>query len=79
MSEEALIGDDDEDDDVLAGAVANPRSIVDAAARAALHELVPGDVRFDEPMRRHTTARIGGPADAFAMPSTIERLEALVR
>ncbi|MBE7450915.1 MAG: UDP-N-acetylmuramate dehydrogenase [Kofleriaceae bacterium] len=30
-------------------------------------------------MRRHTTAKIGGPADAFAMPSSIERLIAVVR
>jgi UDP-N-acetylmuramate dehydrogenase len=80
VTDEKLIGDDeDEGDDVLDTAVANPRSIVDAAARAALAELVPGDLRFDEPMRRHTTAKIGGPADVFAMPSSIGRLEALVR
>jgi UDP-N-acetylmuramate dehydrogenase len=80
VTDEKLIGDDeDEGDDVLDTAVANPRSIVDAAARAALAELVPGDLRFDEPMRRHTTAKIGGPADVFAMPSSIARLEALVR
>ena len=79
-TEPLLIGDDeDEGDDVLDTAVANPRSIVDGEARAALRELLPGDVRFDEPMRRHTTAKTGGPADAFAQPSSIARLEALVR
>ena len=76
---EVLIGDDEEDDDVLDTAVANPRSIVDEAARAELRALLPGDLRFDEPMRRHTTARLGGPADVFAQPSSIERLIALVR
>ncbi len=30
-----------------------------------------GEVRFDEPMGRHTTLRIGGPADAWVAPSTI--------
>jgi UDP-N-acetylmuramate dehydrogenase len=79
MTQEALIGDDEGEDEVLAAAVANPRSIVDGDARTELAALIPGDVRFDEPMRRHTTARIGGPADVFATPSTIERLEALLR
>jgi UDP-N-acetylmuramate dehydrogenase len=73
-----LIGDEELDDDA-GGAVANPRSILDGAARAALRDLLADDLRLDEPMRRHTTARIGGPADAFAMPSTVERLIALVR
>ncbi len=29
-------------------------------------------VRMDEPMKEHTTFRIGGPADLFLMPSSIE-------
>jgi UDP-N-acetylmuramate dehydrogenase len=29
-----------------------------------------GDVRLDEPMSRHTSFRIGGPADIFAVPAT---------
>lgn len=74
-----LIGDDEDDDDVLDTAVANPRSIVGGEQRAALRELLPGDVKLDEPMRRHTTAKLGGPADVFAQPSSIERLEALIR
>ena len=74
-----LIGDDEDDDDVLDTAVANPRSIVVGEQRAALRELLPGDVKLDEPMRRHTTAKLGGPADVFAQPSSIERLEALIR
>ena len=33
-----------------------------------------GDLRFDEPMARHTTLRIGGPADAWYAPETIPAL-----
>ncbi len=35
-------------------------------------------VRFDEPMKAHTTFQIGGPADFFASPSTPEELAVLV-
>jgi UDP-N-acetylmuramate dehydrogenase len=31
-------------------------------------------VRFDEPMSRHTSFRIGGPADALVLPVTVEEL-----
>jgi UDP-N-acetylmuramate dehydrogenase len=61
------------------GAVANPRSMLDLATRAALRSALGDDVQFDEPMRRHTTAKIGGPADAFARPSTIAAVEATIR
>ncbi len=33
--------------------------------------LVEGEVRFMEPMRNHTSLRIGGPADIFVVPQTI--------
>ena len=39
-----------------------------------------GEARFDEPMARHTTLRIGGPVDAWVEPSTIaavQRIRAL--
>jgi UDP-N-acetylmuramate dehydrogenase len=36
-------------------------------------------VRFHEPMSRHTTFRIGGPADRFVVPSSVEELQALIR
>jgi UDP-N-acetylmuramate dehydrogenase len=78
LSDDGLIGDEELDERDLGGA-ANPRTILDDAARAALREMLRDDIRFDEPMRRHTTARIGGPADAFSMPSSIDRLIALVR
>ncbi len=38
----------------------------------------PGKVFFDEPLSRHTSIRIGGPADAFVYPRTVEELAAVV-
>ena len=78
MADETLIGDE-EIDDGAAAPVANPRSIVDAGARVELAELLGDGVRFDEPMRRHTTLKIGGPADAFAQPATVAQMSALAR
>lgn len=37
------------------------------------------DVRCHEPLRRHTTFRIGGPADVLAVPRNGEELRAVVR
>lgn len=36
-------------------------------------------VRMDEPMKNHTTFRIGGPADLFAAPKTEEQLQTVVK
>ena len=33
-----------------------------------IRRVIKGDVRFDEPMSRHTSFRIGGPADIFICP-----------
>jgi UDP-N-acetylmuramate dehydrogenase len=73
-----LIGDAELGGDEPA-AVANPRSMLAPAHRAALHELLGDGVRFDEPMRRHTTLKIGGPADAFAEPAGVSEVAALAR
>jgi UDP-N-acetylmuramate dehydrogenase len=62
-----------------AGAVANPRSLLDGTARRMLREALGDGVRFDEPMRRHTTLKIGGPADVFAEPSSEGEVVALAR
>lgn len=37
------------------------------------------DIQYDEPMARHTTMRIGGPADVFLVPRTIDALGAAKR
>ncbi|UCD31920.1 MAG: UDP-N-acetylmuramate dehydrogenase [Desulfobacterales bacterium] len=36
------------------------------------------NVKFDEPMSRHTSLRIGGPAEAFVIPENLEALKALI-
>lgn len=38
-----------------------------------------GRALLDEPMCRHTTWRVGGPADIFAIPGSTEELESLIR
>lgn len=39
---------------------------------------IDAEIAFDEPMSRHTTFRIGGPADAFVRPRNIEALSTLI-
>ncbi len=42
---------------------------------AAAREIaVQGELRFDEPMSKHTSWRVGGPAEAFFVPASIEDL-----
>jgi len=55
------------------------RSVLSDADRAALLELLGEDVRFDEPMRRHTTLKIGGPADAYVSPSSVGAVGELIQ
>ncbi len=45
-----------------------------------LKQLLPPDaVLTDEPMSRHTTFQIGGPADCFVMPSTVDEAISIVK
>lgn len=45
----------------------------------ALLEILPeAQVKVDEPMRKHTTFRVGGPADYFVTPGTKEELQAVL-
>jgi UDP-N-acetylmuramate dehydrogenase len=64
----------------LTVAVRHAVSLPDLTAddRALLAELAGTQVRFDEPMSRHTTLRIGGPADAWFTPTSIEALQRVV-
>jgi UDP-N-acetylmuramate dehydrogenase len=39
---------------------------------------IAGEIRFDEPMARHTTFRVGGPADIFAIPANEKDLRTLL-
>lgn len=38
-----------------------------------------GKILRDEPMSRHTSLKVGGPADFFAVPENVEDLQSLVR
>jgi UDP-N-acetylmuramate dehydrogenase len=46
---------------------------------AELARALRGRVRLREPMSRHTTFRIGGPADIFAQPADVEDLAQAIR
>lgn len=48
------------------------------AVAAALERLCPGAVRRNEPLARHVSFRIGGPADILVLPGTLEALDAAV-
>lgn len=47
-------------------------------AAHALEQLCPGGVRYDEPLARHVTFRIGGPADVLLLPRSLAHLIAAV-
>lgn len=47
--------------------------------RALDEELRDSRVLFDEPMRRHTSFRIGGPADILVLPGSVEALSRAIR
>lgn len=40
---------------------------------------VQGELRYDEPMSRHTSWRAGGPADVFFIPASVEDLATFLR
>src|SRR5689334_10547723 len=44
-----------------------------------LEAVLPGRVRAAEPLARHTSFRIGGPADVLAVPDTADELAEIVR
>ncbi|MBN2569264.1 MAG: UDP-N-acetylmuramate dehydrogenase [Deltaproteobacteria bacterium] len=50
----------------------------DREARKAIKEMVSGRLLFDEPMSRHTSIGVGGPADLLAFPESIEELTGLI-
>jgi UDP-N-acetylmuramate dehydrogenase len=53
-------------------------SVLSAGDRDALARLAGSGVRFDEPMSRHTTLKIGGPADAWCAPASVDELRRVV-
>jgi len=57
---------------------ASPASLLRDDDRAFLAGLAGPRIAFDEPMSRHTTLRIGGPADALFAPARVDELAAVV-
>lgn len=47
---------------------------IGADTRAALEEALGPRIEFDAPLSRHTSLRIGGPADALATPADLDEL-----
>jgi UDP-N-acetylmuramate dehydrogenase len=47
--------------------------------RHQLSHRFPGRLAFDEPMSRHTSFRVGGPAQVFALPRSLDETMALIR
>lgn len=47
--------------------------------RGALEQALEGEVLYDEPMSRHTSYRIGGPADVMVCPRAVEGIQAALR
>ncbi|HET6613972.1 MAG TPA: UDP-N-acetylmuramate dehydrogenase [Kofleriaceae bacterium] len=59
----------------MAAILARARSMLSEADRRAVAVAAGEDgARFDEPLARHTTLKIGGPADALVLPATVEAL-----
>jgi len=52
--------------------------LADSTLYHELLELIPGQVRADEPMKKHTSWRIGGPADIFVEPGNRRELQFIV-
>ena len=48
------------------------------AARRELAQLLGDRVEFDAPLSRHTSLRVGGPADALALPADRAELSQLL-
>ena len=50
---------------------------LDSDSKKWLKSRFHNNVKFDEPMSKHTSLRVGGPAEAFVAPANIELLKAL--
>ncbi len=44
--------------------------MIDVKTRQGLQKIMEEGIIFDIPMARHTSLRVGGPADAMALPRT---------
>lgn len=55
------------------------RNMTNRHFQKQLVERFGSSVRFDEPMSRHTSLKVGGAADIYAVPKSPDELEALIR
>jgi UDP-N-acetylmuramate dehydrogenase len=56
-----------------------PETVAMGIPRGVLEQALEGEVLYDEPMSRHTSYRIGGPADVMVCPRTVEATQAALR
>lgn len=63
----------------MAERIARGPELVERLALAELCEAGELELRLDEPMARHTTLRLGGPADVWARPGDLASLAELLR
>ena len=64
---------------VVRGVPVGARLTADLVVRDQLHDVMgPGTIRLYEPLSRHTTMRVGGPAQFWAEPETYEGFADLV-
>lgn len=78
----ALVGDEapiGHQDVAADGEVANPRTVLWQEHRSELTARFGQGVRFNQPLRRYTTNKTGGPADALFRPVEIGQLVELIR
>ncbi len=57
---------------------ATSRTVLSAEDRLVINRQFAARVRFDEPMSRHTTLKIGGPADAWVAPESVDEMVTLL-
>ncbi len=58
---------------------AMPEMVAMGIPRGMLEPLLEGEVLYDEPMSRHTSYRIGGPADVMVCPRTVRGIQTALR
>lgn len=51
---------------------------IDGEAKKWLADQFGKDIRFEEPMAKHTSLRVGGPAEAFVKPRNVQKLKDLM-
>ena len=47
--------------------------------KESLDELLPGQIKWDEPLKKHVAYRIGGPADALVSVYNRDELRTLIQ